>query len=150
VTHPRTQLPAQTPAHARGIAIILALVAVAIAILIGLAVSSARDSAVVTSDQIVRLSQSRLAVKTSVDVASFVVRNHTNVLDSGGIEAEQVLFEVKNLGASTLSATVQDAVTGRSPTRSTIAVRYTASATETRSTPTGTPPPTPPPTPPVA
>lgn len=125
-------------------AVILALIAVAIAILIGLAVSSTRDSTIATSDQIVRLSQGRLAARTSVDVASFVIRNHTNVLDSSGVDVDRLLFDAEQIGASTISARVQDAVTGRSPTRSTVAARYSASAVEAGGAPPGTPLPAPP------
>jgi fibro-slime domain-containing protein len=112
--------------------VILALVAVAIAILIGLAVSSMRDPSIVASDQIVRLTQSRLASRSSLDIAVYVIENHTNVLDSSGIDPERLLYEVKQVGSSMLSATVQDATTGLSPTRSTLAVRVTATAQEAR------------------
>ncbi|MEY3142082.1 MAG: hypothetical protein RLY21_575 [Planctomycetota bacterium] len=129
----------------RGVAVLLALIAVAIAILIGLAVSSTRDATTVTSDQIVRLSQSRLAGKTSVDIADFVVRSHTNILDSTGIEVERVVYADKRIGNSIYSASIQDATTELSPTRSTVAIKIRAMAREIRpsgttpSSPTGTP-----------
>jgi fibro-slime domain-containing protein len=121
----------------RGVAVILALVAVAIAILIGLAVSSMRDSTVIASDQVVRLSQSRLAAKTSVDLAGFVIRNHANALDSSGVELARVVYADKQIGNSLYSASVRDAVTDREPTRSTVAIKIEASAREVR--PSGTP-----------
>ena len=120
-------------ARSRGVAILLALMAVAIAVVIGLAVSSTRDSAVVSADQIVRLSQSRLAAKTSVDLANFVVRHHTNVLDSSGLELARVVYADKQVGNSFYSASIRDAVTDLEPTRSTVAIRIEASAREVRS-----------------
>ena len=144
--------PTAEPAHRRsqrGVAVLLALIAVAIAILIGLAVSSTRDATTVMSDQIVRLSQSRLAGKTSVDLADFVVRNHTNILDSNGLEVERVVYADKKIGNSVYSASIQDATTGLSPTRSTVAVKINAMARESRpsrspsGSPTGNPTETP-------
>jgi fibro-slime domain-containing protein len=117
--------------RARGMAVILALIAVAIAVVVGLAVSSARDSAVVVSDQSVRLSQSRLAAKTSVDLATFVASNYTSALDAGGVEPARVVYADKQIGGFVYSASIQDAVTGRGPTRSTVAITIAASAQET-------------------
>lgn len=129
------------PRRPRGIAVILALIAVAIAILIGLAVSSMRDSNVIVGDQIVRLSQTRLAGKTSVDLATFVVRNHTNVLDGNGVDVERIVYADKQIGSSVYSASIQDVTTGLSPTRSTVGVRINATARESRATATPPGPP---------
>ena len=135
MTSPRPTSPASIARirpRSQGVAIILALIAVAIAVVLGLAVSSTRDATVVATDQIVRLSQSRLSAKTSVDLANFVVRNHTSVLDASGLELARVVYADKQIGNSIYSASITDATTGMGPTRSTVAIKVEASAREVR------------------
>jgi fibro-slime domain-containing protein len=127
----RRNAPHTTTRLARkGTAVLLALVAVAIATMIGLAVSSARDAATMASDQIVRLTQSRLAARTALDVAAFTITNHPFVIAGAEGNMEQPLFAPLRIGESTLSATVRDAAMEWGPTRSTVAVRIDATASE--------------------
>jgi fibro-slime domain-containing protein len=114
----------------RGVALILALIAVAIAILIGLAVAGMRDASTTMSDHVVRLAQSRLSGRSALEVANFVVENHSASVDGDGQQPQRMIFEAKPLGAAMSSVTVVDAVTGQCPTRSTVAVRYEASVGE--------------------
>jgi fibro-slime domain-containing protein len=127
----RQNAPHATTRSARkGTAVLLALVAVAITTMIGLAVSSTRDAATMASDQIVRLTQSRLSARTALEVAAFTVTNHPFVIASAEGRMEEPLFAPLRIGACTLSATARDAATGGGPTRSTVAVRIDATARE--------------------
>ena len=122
------QRTGSTRSHRRGMAVLLAMVAVALAVIIGLAVASSRDSTTSASGSITRGAELRSASKSALDIASFIVRQNSEVMGGNPAADSLELFQPKQIGSVTLSASIQDANTDTSPTASTVGLRFTASA----------------------
>jgi fibro-slime domain-containing protein len=114
--------------HRRGMAVLLAMVAVALAVIIGLAVASSRDSTTSASGSITRGAELRSASKGALDLASFIVRQNSEIIGGHPTDDSLEIFQPKQIGSVTLSASIQDVNTDMSPTASTTGLRFTANA----------------------
>ena len=130
--HPTTarSINRRTPGgrHARGMAILLAMIAVGLAAIIGLAVATSRDATTTASGSITRAAEVRTASKSALDIANFIVREHSDVLVGNPNDDLREIFTPKVVGLATLSATVEDPNTGASPTRSSVGIEFAATA----------------------
>ena len=112
----------------RGMAILLAIVAVALAVIIGLAVASNRNATTTTSGTIARAAEARAASRGALEIADFIVRQHSEIIAGDPNEALREVFAPKTIGRSTLSATIEDPNTGASPTRTSVGIEFEATA----------------------
>ncbi|MEY3142672.1 MAG: hypothetical protein RLY21_1165 [Planctomycetota bacterium] len=118
----------KTRSHHRGMAVLLAMVAVALAVIIGLAVASSRDSTTSASGSITRGAELRSASNGALDIASFIVRQNSEIIGGNPADDSMEVFQPKQIGSVRLSASIQDANSDASPTASTTGLRFTATA----------------------
>lgn len=96
------------PRRRRGVAVILALVAVSVATLLGLSVASTRDATVATSGNLARVSASRAAAASGIELAAAMLAREGAFDGMTG----NVLFDGVELNGSRLRAEVVDLETG--------------------------------------
>ena len=113
----------------RGMAVLLALIAVSLAIVIGLALASGRDATTATSTSIVRVASARTAAAGSLDIATRILEQNTNIAAGDGVDAMRMVCMPVQIGGATISARMTDMLTGMSPTSNSLAVSIVASAT---------------------
>ena len=116
------------PGHARGMAVLLALVAVGLALMIGLAVSTTRDSNTSASGGLVLATSTRSASAGALDIADFIVRRHSQSVAGAPAPDAQFVFQPRQVGNFTLSATMRDPTTGGAPTADSVGLALSASA----------------------
>jgi fibro-slime domain-containing protein len=113
----------------RGMAILLALVAVSLALLIGLALASNRDANTSAGGGVAMSTQSRTASAGALDIAEFISVRHSQSMAGNPAERNRTVFAPKQIGRSTLTATVRDASTLMAPTTESAGVTLDAAAT---------------------
>ncbi|MEY3142675.1 MAG: hypothetical protein RLY21_1168 [Planctomycetota bacterium] len=121
-------LPHAYRTGARGMAVLLALVAVALALMIGLAVSTTRDSNTSASGGLVLATSTRSASAGALDIADFIVRRHSQSVAGAPAPDAQFVFQPRQVGNFTLSATMRDPTTGGAPTADSVGLALSASA----------------------
>jgi len=107
-------------------AVILALLAVALAITVGLAIAANRDATVDTSSALVRTASARAAGMGALDISNRIIATRTAIVAGSAAEELREVFSPVTIGGLTLTATMRDLATGRSPTEETIAIEVVA------------------------
>jgi fibro-slime domain-containing protein len=113
---------------ARGAAVLLALVAVGLALVIGLAASTTRDSNTAASGGLLQATATRTASAGALDIADFIVREHSQSVAGAPSPMPRFVFQPKQLGAFTLSADMRDPTTGGAPTTDSVGLALSATA----------------------
>ena len=116
-------------ARDRGMAVLLALVAVSLALLIGLALASNRDANTSAGGGVAMSTQSRTASAGALDIAEFISVRHSQSMAGNPADRNRTVFAPKQIGRSTLTATVRDATTLMGPTTESAGVTLDATAT---------------------